>query len=158
MQCVMSTVVEAPITPVSMLTVELSYRAKRETLLSLIRAKPLLKRQVERIESYLAALHRRNGLRNAIAHQEWKEGARGGTVRPFGLSIRGGTVSVKGMSENEQEYTEDELIAIANELALNYDKFLAFLEKEKLLRYIPRKIEAKSSETSPPSGSPSAKF
>jgi hypothetical protein len=140
-----------------MLTVELSYRSRRETLLSLIRAKPLPKRQIERIESYLAALHTQNGLRNAIAHQEWKKGARSATVRPFGLSIRGGKVSVKGMSENEQEYTEDDLIVIANELAANYDKFLAFLEKERLLRYIPRKTEAKSSETSPSLGSPSAK-
>jgi hypothetical protein len=157
MQCLMNTVVRVHITPLSMLTVELSYRARRETLLSLIRAKPLPKKQLERIESYLAALHKHNGLRNAIAHQLWKEGTRNGTVRPFGLSVRGGNVAIKGIIENEQEYTENDLIDIANELAANYDKFRAFLQREELFKYIPRKVDASSSDTSSSPGIPSAK-
>jgi hypothetical protein len=157
MQTLMSAIIEAPVTPISMLTVELSYRARREALLSLMKAKPLPKKQIERIETFLSSLHKRNALRNAIAHNVWKEGKRSGTVRPLGLSVRGGAVAFKGMADDEEEYTVDKLIKIANELGRLHDKFSAYLEKEGLLVFISEKIDTKSDDTSSSPGKPSAK-
>lgn len=157
MQCLISAIIKAPVTPISMLTVELGYRARREALLSLMKSKPLPKKQIERIETFLSTLNKRSGLRNAIAHQMWKEGIRPGSVRPFGLSVRGGQVTMKGMSDNEEEYTVDKLIEIANELGRLYDKFSAYLEKEGLLMFVVSKTAANNSDTSLSPGNPSAK-
>jgi len=157
MQCIVSALIEVPLVPVSILTVELGYRARRETLLSLMRAKPLPKKQLERIETFLSILDKRNGLRNAIAHNVWKSGTQAGSIRPVGISVRGGEARFKGLAEGEDEYTADKLRRTANELARSYDKFVAYLDDEGFLLYIPRNTDVSSSETSLPSGTPSAK-
>ena len=71
--------------------------------------------------------------------------------------MRGGEARFKGLMEGEDEYTADKLRRIANELARSYDKFVAYLDREGFLQYIPRKIDASSNETSLPSGTPLAK-
>jgi hypothetical protein len=157
MQCIVSAIIDVPIVPVSILTVELGYRARRETLLSLMRSKPLPKAQLQRIETFLAILDKRNALRNAIAHQAWKQGTRPGSVRPIGISVRGGEARFKGLAKSEDEYTADKLRRIANELGRSYDRFVAYLDREGLLRYIPRNTDASNSDTSSPSGKPSAR-
>ena len=48
MQCLMGTLVGVPIVPISILTVELGYRARYDALLSLMKAKPLPKQQLEK--------------------------------------------------------------------------------------------------------------
>lgn len=136
MQVLMSSIVEAPVTPVSMLTVELGYSAKRNALLSLIKAKPLPKKQAQKIVTFLARLQKRSGLRNAIAHHVWKEGSRPNSVRSLGLSIRRGEAAVLG---NDEEYTIEKLFRIADELSRLFDQFLDFLDKEGFLASIPRK-------------------
>jgi hypothetical protein len=157
MQGIISAVIGVNVADVSMLTVELSYRARREALLSVIRAKPLPRPQLERIESFLAELHRHSGLRNAIAHNIWKEGRRPGSIRPLGLSVRGGKVSFKGIADNEPDYTVSQLFKIANDLTTLHDKFSAYLSGENLLLFIAPKTADKSEETSSSPGKPSAK-
>jgi hypothetical protein len=122
-----------------------------------MRAKPLPTAQLQRIETFLSILDKRNGLRNAIAHQAWKEGTRSGSVRPIGISVRGGQAKFKGLAQNEDEYTVDKLRCIANELARQYDSFVAYLDREGLLRSIPRNTDISNSVTSLPNGKPSAK-
>jgi hypothetical protein len=131
---IMSALVDVPLVQVSIMTVELAYRARRETLLSLMKAKPLPKRQLERIGTFLSVLDKRNGLRNAIAHQVWKSGKRSGSIRPVGISVRGGEVTFKGLLEGEDDYTADKLRRIANELARSYDKFVAYLDRDYAIR------------------------
>jgi hypothetical protein len=53
-----------------------------------------------------------NGLRNAIAHSAWKEGARPNSVKPLGLSVRGGEVTLRGVEKGERACTDQELIDI----------------------------------------------
>lgn len=157
MQCIVCALIEVPLVPVSILTVELGYRARRNALLSLMKARPLPKPQSRRIETFLAVLDKRNALRNAIAHQVWTKGKRPGSIRPVGVSIRTGEAKWKGFFADEAEYTADKLRRIANELGRAYDKFVAYLDSEGLLEDIPRKTEASIRSTSPPNGKPSIK-
>jgi hypothetical protein len=154
MQCIMSSIVDTPLTPVSILTVELGYSARRNALLSLMRTKPLPKRQLVKIEGFLARLHKRNALRNAIAHHLWKEGSRPCSVRSMGLSVRRGEAIVLG---NDEEYTVDKLIKIANELSRLYDQFFAYLDGEGLSHSMSKKMDFTQAEASLSPGKPSAK-
>jgi hypothetical protein len=137
MQCIMSSIVDTPLTPVSILTVELGY---------------LPKRQLVKIEGFLARLH--NALRNAIAHHLWKEGSRPCSVRSMGLSVRRGEAIVLG---NDEEYTVDKLIKIANELSRLYDQFFAYLDGEGLSHSMSKKMDFTQAEASLSPGKPSAK-
>jgi len=65
---IMATIMDADVFYVSMITSELPYRGKRETLLAMIKQKPLSENQIEKIGGYLGQLHKYNQLRNAIAH------------------------------------------------------------------------------------------
>jgi hypothetical protein len=129
----MSVVMDAEVVPVSMMAAELPYRGKRETLLALIKAKPLPDDQISRIAWFLGELNKRNALRNAIAHQAWKKGLRPNSIKPLGLSVRGGSVSFAGLQEDERDYTVDELIDIANELIRLYEQFRDYLGDVSLL-------------------------
>jgi hypothetical protein len=154
MQVIISAIVDAEITPISMLTVELSYSARRNALLSVMKAKPIPKKQLEKIETFLSRLHKRSVLRNSIAHHVWKEGSRPGSIRSLGLSVRRGAPEVLG---NDEEYTLEKLIKIANELGKLYDQFLDYLDKEGFLRSIPKNTQPKSRAISLSSGRPSLK-
>lgn len=129
----MCCIMDAEVVPVSMMAAELPYRGKRETLLALIKAKPLPAPQVERIAWFLGELNKRNALRNAIAHQTWKKGSRAGSVKPLGLSVRGGAVTFTGLKDDDRDYTVDDLTAVANELLALHDKFGGYLASIDLL-------------------------
>jgi hypothetical protein len=83
-------------------------------------------------------LHKRNGLRNAIAHSAWKHGARDNAVKPLSLSVRGEKVTIKGTDEDELDYTDQELVNIAIDLDTNYHRFRDYLFSIDLL---PREAE-----------------
>jgi hypothetical protein len=112
--------------------------------------------QRAKIEEFDAAIHAYNSLRNAIAHSSWKKGKRTDSVKPLDLSVRGGRVKFKGLSEDEREYPPDELHEIANRLTLNND-FLSYLASIGLIIEATDKADASSRSTSGPPGSPSAK-
>jgi hypothetical protein len=130
---VMAKLLGASIFYVSMITSELPYRGKRDTLLAMIKARGLSKTQIEKISGFLGQLHKYNKLRNAIAHSSWKEGSRPESVKPFGMSVRSGDTTVVGMDDEEPDYTAEELINIANELITLRDRFHRYLMSEKLL-------------------------
>jgi hypothetical protein len=116
-----------------MITAELPYRGKRDALLAMIKVKQLPPDQIERIAWFLGELHKYNGLRNAIAHSSWTEGARPNSVKPFSLSVRGGEVILRGVNQDERDYTEQELIDIARELFRNQERFRDYLFSVNLL-------------------------
>jgi hypothetical protein len=123
----------ADVVLLSMVTAELPYRGKRDTLLALIKEKPLPKEQIERISGYLGELHKWNQLRNAIAHYVWKRGDRPGSVKPMGLSVRGGEAAYRGIEPSDRDYTKQELISIGNQLIDLRRRFFTYLRSVNLL-------------------------
>lgn len=129
---VLSKLIDADVVHTAMITAELPYRGKRETLLAMIKEKPLPPEQIEKISGYLGQLHQWNPLRNSIAHSQWKRGKRPGSVMPFGVSIRGGEADYIGFND-ERDYTIDELISIANQLVGLRTRFSDYLRSIGLL-------------------------
>ncbi len=72
-------------------------------------------------------------LRNSIAHSLWKEGTRPRSIKPFGLSVRGGTLTAIGYDQDERDYTDEELVDIANELTSLHTQFQEYLYSVDLL-------------------------
>jgi hypothetical protein len=130
---VISVLMNADIPFVSMITAELPYRGKVDTLKAMMKVKLLPAAQIEKINGYLGELKKWNALRNAIAHSTWKEGDRPGSVKPFGLSVRGGDATFTGLEEEERDYTAEELINIANQLINLRDRFRRYLKSVDLL-------------------------
>jgi hypothetical protein len=129
----MAKLLGADIALFSMTTAELPYRAKRDTLLALVKERPLPNEQIEKISGYLCELHKWNQLRNAIAHYVWKPGDRPGSVKPMGLSVRGGEASYKGIEPGDRDYTKQELISIGNQLIQLRLRFFTYLRSIDLL-------------------------
>jgi hypothetical protein len=71
-----------------------------------------------------------------------------------GLSVRRGEAIVLG---NDEEYTVDKLIKIANELSRLYDQFFAYLDGEGLSHSMSKKMDFTQAEASLSPGKPSAK-
>jgi hypothetical protein len=116
-----------------MMTAELPYRGKRETLLALIKVLDIPPHKVERIAWYLGELHKWNKLRNHIAHSIWKGGSRARSIKPLSLSIRGGTVSSTGLDADERDYTDEELVNIAKEMVKLHERFRDYLLDARLI-------------------------
>jgi hypothetical protein len=53
---------------------------------------------------------------NDIAHHTWIEGARKNSVKPLSISSRGGDAKVRGVLDDDKDYTIDELHNIAENL------------------------------------------
>lgn len=130
---IMCVVTGAELTLLSMMTAELPYRGKRETLLAIIKVVDLAAEKVERITWFLGEIHKWNKLRNFIAHSTWKVGARPRSIKPFSLSVRGGSVTTHGMEHDERDYTDEELVDIANEMVKLHDQFQQYLLSADLL-------------------------
>jgi hypothetical protein len=129
---IMSKLMKADKGELHMIAAELPYRGKRDALLAMIKSKPLPAEQIERIAWFLGELHKRNGLRNAIAHSAWKHGVRDNAVKPLSLSVRGG-LTIKGTDEDELDYTDEELVNIAIEFETNHNRFRDYLFSVDLL-------------------------
>jgi hypothetical protein len=130
---IMSKLMKADIGELHMIAAELPYRGKRDALLAMIKSKPFPAEQIERIAWFLGELHKRNGLRNAIAHSAWKHGVRDNAIKPLSLSVRGERLTIKGTDEDELDYTDEELVNIAIELDTNYYRFRDYLFSVDLL-------------------------
>lgn len=139
---VMSKLLGADIVLFSMAASELPYRGKRDTLLALIKEKPLPKDQIEKISGYLGELHKWNKLRNAIAHFVWKPGERSDSIKPMGLSVRGGATTYTGIEPDERDYTKAELISIGNQLIDLRSRFFKYLQSTGLLPTLDEIINA----------------
>ncbi|QEX23793.1 hypothetical protein FRZ61_37320 [Hypericibacter adhaerens] len=136
MQALMGKLVGAEISIAYLLTTGLGYAGKRDTLLSLLRHVSLPAEQIERIRWYLGELHKHNKLRNHIAHSMWVAAGRPGAIKPHAAVVRGGVGQFVGFDPDEPAYTSDELIAIGNEIAKNYNDLLDYLAGAKLVELI----------------------
>jgi hypothetical protein len=118
---------------VAQITAELPYRGKRETLIAMIKQAAIDTKHVERVCWFLGELHKHNHLRNSIAHSMWKASGREGAIKPLAMSIRGGRTAIQGMDDAESDYTASDLLAVANELVKNFNRFREFLVVNDLL-------------------------
>jgi hypothetical protein len=126
MIAIMSKITGADIPHVFLMMAELPYYRKRDTLLALVK-ESLPPEKSERVNWFLGQLHQWNKLRNSIAHSAWKEGKRLGSIKPFALSARGGKVTAIGFDQDERDYTDEELVDIANELISLRTQFQEYL-------------------------------
>ncbi|MEM7214852.1 MAG: hypothetical protein AAF423_04850 [Pseudomonadota bacterium] len=53
-------------------------------------------------------------IRNEIAHCRWTEGVRGDSIKPISVKVGKGKVVAKGFDDGERDYTNQELIDLAN--------------------------------------------
>ncbi len=109
------------------LTSEMPYRAKKDALKALLGVVSVPFDQFERVSWFLGEMHKHNDLRNSIAHHVWSLGARPGTIKPLALSVRSGKTTIKGNTDADPDYTEDELKSIANDLLKTYEAFKRYL-------------------------------
>lgn len=105
----------------------LGYNAKCDALLSLVAVTSIPKEQKTEISRHLKAFNHRAGLRNSIAHNIWREGKYPGSIKPMSVTARGGNAKVRGLKDDENEYTEVILFKIANDLNGIHNDFRAFL-------------------------------
>jgi hypothetical protein len=116
-----------------MLTAELPYRGKRDTLSAVIKLKNLPPDQLQKLNGYLGKIHKWSGLRNAIAHRTWTHGVRPDSIKPFGISVREGEATFIGFEGDERDYTAEELIVIANDVTTTRSKLIIYLKSVDLL-------------------------
>jgi hypothetical protein len=63
----------------------------------------------------------------------WVNGTRPNSIKPMGISVRGGKGKLKGVLESEPDYLLEELISLADKLALINNSFLEFISTLGLL-------------------------
>ncbi len=157
MEVTMAALLGANLGPVTILVAGLGYAGKRDALLSLTKAKIMPAKDQKKIIGFLDDLHKYAGLRNSIAHSVWKHGRRAGAIKPINLTVRGGTMRVRGLRQNEPDYTADELFEISGRLADLHNQFRDYLESASLFPAIAENTERSSSPTSSSPGKPSDK-
>lgn len=131
---VMSTLTKTELYAIGLLTAELPYRGKRETMLAMLKDYRVDGTIRERISWFMGELHKHNQLRNHIAHSRWTAGNRPKSIKPISLSIRGGTATMLGVNSEEKDYTDKEMINIAHELIRNRNQFATYLISNGLLQ------------------------
>ena len=151
---VMATMLKVEVAPLGMIVSGLGYTAKRDAFLSLLRAKTMPPEHLAKVEEFDAAIHTYVGLRNAIAHSTWVEGTRPDSAKPFSYSVRGGRFKIKGLANNERDYTPEELFEIGNKLITLNNALSAYVESVGLAD---RSTALSSESTSDDPGKPSAK-
>jgi hypothetical protein len=118
---------------VIILTAPLGYAQKRDCLYSLMEHQIGNENLKKQIKDYLDEIDKLNYLRNAIAHNMWVSGTRPNSIKPMGISVRGGKGKLKGVLESEQDYLLEELISLADKLALINNSYLEFVSTLGLL-------------------------
>jgi len=105
----------------------LGYSAKCDALKSLIALSSASEDDKEMFAAHVDDFNQYISLRNGIAHHVWKEGTKPGTIKPMSVSARSGKGKIKGLKDDEPQYTEDELFRIHDVLIKLHDNFRGFL-------------------------------
>ncbi len=126
---------------VLILTRNISYTGKRDVLFALLTEVNLDAEQQQQIRGFLDAADKYSTVRNHIAHSVWVAGARPDSIKPMSVAIRYGKLKYQGVLEEERDYTEAELIAIADKLAIISNSYVDFLKRSGFTASIERNIE-----------------
>ena len=136
------------------MTGDLGFRAKRDCLLSITK----LKRPdiVSELEEILKRVQTANKLRNSVAHSIWKPGRRPNSIKPIGIVTRGGQARFVGVSDNEKDWTLEELWNNAHEIELLHAELDNFVERVGLAAII-RRMTEDTNESASANGIPPSK-
>jgi hypothetical protein len=137
---------------IALLTQQLQYSARRDTLYSWMEATGLNEKGKAEIEGFFDAVHKYSPLRNYIAHSIWRQGTRPGSIKPITAKVRGGKGKLLGRDDTEQDYTDDELRDIALRLAYIMNSYSRFLRESGLWDIIDEKMRASIDEISSEGG------
>lgn len=144
LQATTATLAGVDLTTAILFTTDLGYRGKRDCVLSFTNIKrpdllASLKPILNRIDS-------KSKIRNHIAHSIWCPGHRAESIKPIGIA-RGGTSKLYGVSDDEKDWTLQELWQESVDIELLHGELLTFLDKSGLLTIIERKIDETISKT-----------
>lgn len=117
----------------------LGYQAKSDLLAALLETVKFPHDHNEVVAEILSDFNAHLNLRNLIAHHVWREGKRPGSIKVVKVSTRGGKRRLQGVRDNDADYTEDELIAIADSLNAQCGEFAAFMEAAGIFSSIDKK-------------------
>ena len=158
MQMTMAGIMKSDLNAVLALTSGHGYAGKRDAFQSLLRVAHVPPEiDIEKLRGFVGEIHKHSSLRNKIAHCTWTPGTRPNSIKPTEMMVRGGKAEFVGVDDDDTDYTEAELIQIANELTQLHHRFHAYLDETGLLAAIAEKIEPISSDTSSSPGKPSSK-
>jgi hypothetical protein len=114
---------------IGIVTRELGYSAKRDTLYSWMEIAQIDRTLREPIKTFFDAVDGYNPLRNLIAHSIWTHGTRPGSIKPVTVKVRGGKGRFFGDPKDptERDWTEEEMTNIAAKLGIIHNSYVSFL-------------------------------
>jgi hypothetical protein len=111
----------------ALVTASLGYNAKCDTLLSLVAVSEMDEALRDGIRSHIQEVNAFAALRNSIAHHVWVTGTRPGSVKPLSVTARGGKGKIKGLKDDEPDYTIDDLSGMGKRMIAARESFFHFL-------------------------------
>ena len=123
----MAAVAGLDIGKITLLTRDLGYAAKLDSLYSYMELYETPDELKAQIKGFLDAAHEYNALRNHIAHSLWRRGSRPKSVRPLTIRVRGGKCKLVG-SDDEPDYTQTDLGLIADKLRQMHNSYMQFMK------------------------------
>jgi hypothetical protein len=140
---------------VAILTRELGYRAKRDTLYSWMEVTNVRDKDKAEIKGFLDAIDHYSYLRNHISHSIWMSGVRPGSIKPISIKVQGGKGKLYGLpnDQDERDYIEEELTEIAVRLVFIVNSYIQFLRDTGLWDRIDAKMRASIEATTNSPGS-----
>lgn len=108
---------------------QLDFTAKRLALLDLLRERSIPGDRWERIYAHLAVPASQVGLRNQIAHSTWRASPQPKSIQPDWILRWAPSIesSQPGSRPEDGGYTFEMLSEVAANLAMNHERFLAYL-------------------------------
>ncbi len=112
---------------VHILTEPLSSLQLRNVAKSIVKTHEPISPECERFLQLVGDLGCFSKLRNFVAHSRWRAGVRPEAIKPASLDVRDGKAKIIGMSDDEPDWTAQELWAEGNNLYRLCERISAFL-------------------------------
>ena len=95
----------------------------------------------DQLTTLVSRWQKHTDLRTYIAHHRWRPGTRVGAIRPTFWDVRSGKLRIKGFNPDERDYTVEEIMTAALDLATINEDIKDFLKKSGLWDIIEPKAE-----------------
>jgi hypothetical protein len=115
------------------LTKELSYKQKRDTLYSYMMHDKSKEAHFANLKILFDEVETHNKLRNNIAHAIWRNGKRAGSIKPMNFIVRGGRGKIVGQSDDEKDYTFEDLGRVADRLRHIHSSIFSYIKQSGLI-------------------------
>lgn len=132
----------------AMVMAGLGYSAKCDALKSLITLSGLTESEKLAFKAHIDDFNHYAPLRNSIAHHTWKEGKQKGAVKAMSVMARGGGAKLRGVKDDEPEYTVEDLVRAHDTLIKLHDNFRGFMLAMGMMEHV-LKTDATMARSSP---------